>query len=431
VGSKLFEKGIKKELVKHLNFHKILDPSQHGFLEKHSTCSNLIEAMSDWTRNIDRKTGTLVAYVDFQKAFDKVSFPKLLYKLNHIGISGKLLDCISSFLYGRTQRVRVKDALSDIVPLISGVPQGSVLGPILFLIYINDVVVNQPVETVSKLYADDLKCYNEISDISNPKPFLDTLSHINEWSILWQLPVAAKKCQIMFISNKNSSRNEPRLFNIGTALLGETDKIEDLGLLFTSSLNFHQHIQSMCSKARSQIFLLRKRFLCKDTKYLILAYKTYILPILNYCSPVWSPSAAGDILLIERVQKFFTKNLFGCEGLSYKERLCKTGLKSLELIRLQADLILCYKILHNLVIIDNTHLFDLDPYYGPRSHGLILKAPRARTDLALHSFNYRVCNAWNKLSANTVWAPSLAAFKSYLLSEDLSDSLTLDVDTFS
>ena len=132
-----------------------------------------------WTRNIDKKTGMLVAYVDFQKAFDKVSFHKLLHKLKHIGISGKLLDCISSFLYGRTQRVKDNGVLSDIVHLISGVPQGSVLGPILFIIYINDIMLNQPPHTISKLYADDLKCYNEIMNRTDSKLFADTLDHIN------------------------------------------------------------------------------------------------------------------------------------------------------------------------------------------------------------------------------------------------------------
>ena len=116
----------------------------------------------------------------------------------------------------------------------------------------------------------------------------------------------------------------------------------------------------------SQIFLLRKRFLSKDVKYLLLAYKTYILPILNYCSPVWSPSTACDILLLEKVQKSFTKKLLGYEELSYKERLSKSGLKSLELTRLHAELIYCYKILHNLVMMDNSIMFDFDPYCGPR-----------------------------------------------------------------
>ena len=151
---------------------------------------------------------------------------------------------------------------------------------------------------------------------------------------------------------------------------------------------------------------------------------------MNYCSPVWSPSTACDILLIESVQKSFTKKLSGYEDLSYKERLCKSGLKSLELTRLHADLILCYKILHNLIAVDTKHMFNFDSYYGPRSHGLALRAAKVRTELGLNSFGYRTSSAWNKLSPNTVWSPTLKMFKSNLLLEDLSDSLTLDFDTF-
>ena len=128
---------IKRELIKRLNQHKIFSPSQHGFLEKHSTYSNLLEAAANWTRNIDKKTGTLVAYVDFQKALDEVSFLKSLHKLEHEGkleaagswSTWKLLECISSLSYGRTLRVKV-NVLSDIVHLISGVPQVRALGSI-------------------------------------------------------------------------------------------------------------------------------------------------------------------------------------------------------------------------------------------------------------------------------------------------------------
>ena len=136
------------------------------------------------------------------------------------------------------------------------------------------------------------------------------------------------------------------------------------------------------------------------------------------------------ILKLESIQRTFTKQLQGFDDLSYKERLLKSGLKSLELMSLRADLILCYKILHGLIQIDSSQMFDYDSYYGPRSHGLILRAPKVRTDSELHSFSYRTCNSWNRLSPNTVWAPTLKQFKSELYSEDLSQSLMLEFDTF-
>jgi len=371
-----------------------------------------------------------VAYFDFQKAFYCVSFPKLIHKLKHIGIAGKLLDCISSFLIGRTQRVKLENIVSDEVVLISGVPQGSVLGPVLFVIYINDIVYGQPIGTISKLYADDLKSYNVIHDLTNSTSFIDTLKHIFDWSTLWQLPIALSKCQWMHISNKKKSLADQGLFLLGNASVHETFESSDLGVMFSSSLNFHQHIENVCSKAKSLIFFLYKRLVTKNPVYLILAYKLYILPILNYVSPVWSPSSLCHILKLESIQRTFTKKLQGFDDLSYNERLQKSGLKSLELMRLRADLILCYKILHGLIKIDSSQMFDYDSYYGPRSHGLTLRAPKARTDLGLHSFSYRTCNSWNRLSPNTVWAPTLKQFKTQLYSEDLSHSLMLEFDTF-
>src|ERR1700690_3060185 len=214
----------------------------------------------------------------------------------------------------------------------------------------------------------------------------------------------------MFISNKKSSLDHHGMFTLGGDVLAETTEMLDLGVIFTKSLNFHQHIAKVSSKAKSLIFLLKKRFLSKNPDYLILAYKTYILPKLNYCSSVWSPSTACDIMLLESVQKSFTKKLTGYEDLSYKERLRKSGLKSLELTRLYADLILCYKILHNLIVVDTRKMFDFDSYNGPRSHGLSLRAHKARTELGLNSFSYRTCSVWNKLSPNTVWSPTLNMF---------------------
>ena len=149
---------------------------------------------------------------------------------------------------------------------------------------------------------------------------------------------------------------------------------------------------------------------------------------------MWSPSSLCYILKLESIQRTFTKKLQGFDDLSYKERLQKSGLKSLELMRLRADFILCYTRLHNLIKIDSSQMFDYDSYYGPRSHGLILRAPKVRTDLTIfmikHSFGYRTCNSWNRLSPNTVWAPTLKQFKTELYSEDLSHSLMLEFDTF-
>jgi hypothetical protein len=150
-----------------------------------------------------------------------------------------------------------------------------------------------------------------------------------------------------------------------------------------------------------------------------------VLPILDYCSAIWSPYAAVDILCIESVQRVFTKRLYGFLGLSYKERLIKSGLCTLELRRLKTDLILCYKILHGFVEINKDVLFALDPNNITRGHSWKLKMSNSRIDTRLHFYCNRVVRPWNSLSSDCVCSTSVNAFTISLELEDLSNFLTV------
>ena len=130
------------------------------------------------------------------------------------------------------------------------------MGPVLFVIYINDIVYGQPTETISKLYADDLKSYNVIHDLTNSTSFIDTLKHIFDWFTLWQLPIALSKCQWMHMSNKKKSLADQGLLLLGNASVHETFESSDLGVMFSNSLNFNQHIENVCSKAELNFFLV-------------------------------------------------------------------------------------------------------------------------------------------------------------------------------
>ena len=143
-----------------------------------------------------------------------------------------------------------------------------------------------------------------------------------------------------------------------------------------------------------------------DPLLLVQAYKTCVIPVLNYCSPIWSPHNVDEIHMLESIQRKFTKRLKGFGHLSYKERLDKSGLLCLELVRIKSDLLLCYKMLHNLVKFDVDKLFEMDKSRFSRGHGFKLRAARPRLDIGRYSYGYRVANLWNNLSSNTVLSAS-------------------------
>ena len=201
-GSKIFETAIKAALVPFLEDKKLISPNQHGFRAKHSTCLNLLECLDDWTENLDTKSNTLVAHVDFARAFDSVSLPKLIHKLHSAGITGNLLACLKSMLCDRIQQVRVGQSLSDSKAITSGVPQGSVLGPILSILFINDLTKEVVAPSTPKLYADDLKIYCPAGNEQEIRAFKESLNNVTKWAETWQLPISKEKSKWLLISNK-------------------------------------------------------------------------------------------------------------------------------------------------------------------------------------------------------------------------------------
>jgi hypothetical protein len=407
IGSKFFEAGIKHHLLEFLFANKHLSSSQHGFLPNKSTCSNLIESLHDWTAGLDVNKETLVVNVDFAKAFDKLSIPKLLFKLENLGITGTLLLCIKSFLTSRSQRVKIGSTMSSSIKLASGVPQGSVLGPILFAVFINDITAVIPQGATSKLFADDLKAYVTIDTESDVDIFRCLLDAIACWSVRWQLPLSLHKCNWLKITNKRkyiSAVETPFLLN--GSPLSQVSEIKDLGILINSHLNFSNHISSIITRAKQRTFLLNKSFVSKNVDLLVQGYKTYVLPLLTYCCQVWSPQGATDIRRLESVQRVFTKRLYGLQNLSYSDRLKRTGLKTLEHGRLVADLTPCYKILNNLIILD-IQCFIVNTDDRTRGHSLKLRVNKTRTNSRLYFFANRVIKCWNRLSDDTVTACSV------------------------
>ena len=424
VGSKIFESAIKSALVPFLENKKMLSADQHGFRSKHSTCLNLLECLNDWTDSLDTKDNTFVAHIDFSRAFDSVSLPKLVHKLQSAGISGNLLSCLKSMLFDRTQQVKIGDSLSLPKPVTSGVAQGSVLGPILFIFYINDLTEVVVPPSVSKLYADNLKIYCSAANDKEGKSFKNTLENITRWSEEWQLPISKEKSKWLLISNKNTDADfVTDNFELAGVVLPRVKEVLDLGVHFNARLNFSNHISITVAKAKRRLFLLKKSFKSKNPSLLIKGFKTYILPLLDYCCQVWNPQGYTEIRRIESVQRAFTKRLAGYNGLSYEARLEKAGLCTLEMRRLHADLCLCYNILHGNLDTEISKFFEIDltgKNMGLRGHSWKIKTSGSRLDSRLHYFSKRIINPWNALSQKIVDSNSVATFKSLLHLESLN-----------
>ena len=233
----------------------------------------------------------------------------------------------------------------------SGVPQGRVLGPLLFNLYVNDVTDHIDQSATAQLFADDIKLYTYFSNIS-PSMLQSQLDIIQTWSTLWQLRISYPKCSILTIG----PHQQTNIFQIDLNQISPVDHVCDLGITIDSKLKFRLHIHTIISRANHRKSLILRCFLSRNQTNLVRAFKTYVRPILEYASTVWSPSYITDIIAIERVQKDFTKRTPGCSHMSYPERLTALKLRSLEHRRLIADLTMVYNIMHDKISI-NTHLF--------------------------------------------------------------------------
>ncbi len=414
-----FEKILKSKIVTFLMLNGILSQEQHGFLSRHSTVTQLLECLSDWNTSLDSSKPVDVAYMDIAKAFDSVSHEKLFQKLQYYGISGRLLGWLKAWLTGRRQRVRVEESYSSYNNVTSGVPQGSVLGPLLFLIYINDLpqVVRH---CKMKLFADDCKLYLCVRSIEDAGLLQEDLQEVWGWCNRHQLVLALMKCSVLHLG----PRNNPCLdYSIGGTALPTSSCIRDLGILISQDLRFTEHCNNIAQSAGVKLNMIFNCFVNRNSQFLSQMYKTFVRSKLEYASSTWNPTMLRNIDTLESVQRRFTKRLYGMGSLSYTERLIALNLEPLELRRLKADLILVYKIIHRLVSLNFDDFFKYARSAVTRGHAFKLEIPLCATNYGKFFFSYRVVSAWNSLSAATVTSRTISTFKIRLNSENLTNFL--------
>ena len=282
---KVLEHVIHSHIMHHFDNHSVITNRQHGFRQRHSCESQLILTTNDLVQSLDRRSQTDMIIMDFSKAFDTVPHNRLLCKLQNYGIRGNTLNWITNFLKSRKQRVVVSGDFSDWVDVISGVPQGTVLGPLLFLVYINDLPDN--ISSEVRLFADDCVIYRQIKNNLDQVQLQNDLNTLSEWQSKWQMHFNTKKCFSMRITH---SRN-PKFFNytLDNDVLESTDCHTYLGVDISNTLTWNRHINRITSSAnRSLAFIKRNLYSCPRSVKAN-AYLTLVRPLLEYSSSVWDP----------------------------------------------------------------------------------------------------------------------------------------------
>ena len=405
---KTMDRIIKSRITLHLESNNLINDTQHGFRERRSCLTNLLDFFGRVTDIYDEEKAVDIVYLDFKKAFDKVPHERLLKKLEAHGIRGNLLRWIRVWLTTRKQRVMIDGIKSEWRGVTSGVPQGSVLGPLLFIIYINDLDTNIT-SKISK-FADDTKICHKSTTYLDRIELQEDIDKLVEWANTWQMEFNAEKCTILHIGCHNRNYN----FTIDNRNLTVVNKQRDLGIAINKDLKWKEHINNSIRKARNVIGFIGRNFHYKGKDIVLPLYKALVRPHLEFAVQLWSPHYHGDIEKMEKVQRKATKMIPCLRNKRYLERLEELELTTLEQRRLRGQLIETFKYLRGFTRANPAGLFDLDDNGRTRNNGQKLKIRASRTTIKQKFYPTTIVSSWNNLPANVVGANSVNTFKNRL-----------------
>ena len=413
---KVFERCIYKHMYNFFITNDVITQLQSGFRPGDSSINQLVNLYDSFSSALDEGKEIRVIFFDISKAFDKVWHRGLLFKLEKVGIKGNLLEWIKSYLSDRKQRVVINNQNSDYTNVEAGVPQGSILGPLFFLIYINDITEN--IRSNIRLFADDTSLYLIIDSPFTSATILNKdLTVIQNWADRWLVLFNAAKTVMMTISRKLIKPIHPPLIMNGIQL-NEVEHHKHLGIYFSNDGGWHKHIQYMLDKAWSRVNILRSLKYTLDRNSLEQLYISFIRPLLEYGDVIWDNCTLEDKKLLENVQIESARIVTGATKFVSIEKLyLELGWDTLQKRRNDHKLILFYKMLNNMT---PNYLQQLIPpdvasrtnnQYNLRNSTNISNII-ARTNLYKNSFLPSVCRLWNDIPSLVRNSPTLTIFKS-------------------
>ena len=377
----MLEHIITSNIMQHLDKHNILHDAQHGFRKHRSTETQLIQLIDNLAHNIDNRIQTDAILLDFQKAFDKVPHQRLLYKLAYYGISPQAHNWVQSFLTNRTQQVLLEGNMSSPINVTSGVPQGSVLGPLLFLIYINDLPDYIQNNSTVKMFADDTIIYHSITNQQDTNALQEDLDALQRWESDWLMHFHPQKCQTMHITNKRNIIQST--YTIHNHNLQSTNTAKYLGIHIDSTLKWNTHINKTAQRANTTSAFLHRNIRTCPRKIKHLAYTTLVRPILEYASIIWDPHTKSNTLKLETVQRRSARRIMQNYNrhASVTTMLQHLDLPTLQQRRRHSKIIMLYRIRHQLANVPTTNY--ITPATRNTQH---YNLPYARTEVYKSSF---------------------------------------------
>ena len=393
------------KVLEHIIYNKIypfilplISSCQFGFLRKRSSICQLLKSYEEIFASIESGQNADVIYLDFKKAFDSVPHSELLFKLWHMGITGPLWLWFRNYLKDRLHYVEIEGVSSPKLPVISGVPQGSILGPLLFIIYINDLSICPRFSSLF-LYADDSKLIHTLSSF-NDHLLQSDIESLVLWCNTWNLSLNPNKCACIRFSLSSDQHNTPPKYTINDQIIPVTPHQRDLGIIVCNNLSWRKHLEAICSSAYQALNFLRRCDPIRSSPIQLRKCLYFILirSKLSYCSLLWRPHLIQDIIMIEQVQRRATKFILLDFTSNYKDRLIALNLLPLMYWLELLDIFFLIKCLlyppDNFNILNYVSFKSSSTRFGSSNK---LQYNYRRCNTTRHYYFNRIVRLWNKL----------------------------------